>query len=273
MEPSAHPDKASDGNAVSVVVPIHNEAANIETLYGEIRSVLEPRCGFEVLVVDDGSDDDSDSVLSTLAGTEPRMRRLGHPVRRGQSAALRTGVAAARHERIVTLDGDGQNDPRDIPLLLETLDRSPLPARRLLVIGHRLRREDSLIKRLASRVANAVRQRMLRDQTPDTGCGLKVFARSTFLSLPYFDHMHRFLPALIRRAGGEVVSVPVRHRPRKAGRSKYGTLDRLWAGIVDLLGVIWLIRRCPADYSLLPPDAGPAEAARPATPTTPPERR
>ena len=117
------------------------------------------------------------------------------------------------------------------------------PARRLLVIGHRVRREDSLIKRLASRIANAVRQRMLRDQTPDTGCGLKVFARSTFLSLPYFDHMHRFLPALIRRAGGEVVSVPVRHRAREAGRSKYGTLDRLWVGIVDLIGVIWLQRR------------------------------
>lgn len=270
MDPSSHPDKVPAGNAVSVVVPIYNEAANIEALYGEIRSVLEPHFDFEALFVDDGSDDDSGAMLSGLAGTDPRLRHLGHPARRGQSAALRTGVAAARHERIVTLDGDGQNDPRDIPLLLETLDRSLLPARRLLVIGHRVRREDSLIKRLASRIANAVRQRMLRDQTPDTGCGLKVFARSTFLSLPYFDHMHRFLPALIRRAGGEVVSVPVRHRAREAGRSKYGTLDRLWAGIVDLLGVIWLIRRCPADYSLLPPDADPAQPAQPAQPA---ERR
>lgn len=261
MDPCSQTDKTAAEDAVSVVVPIHNEAASIATLYGEIRSVLEPRCGFEVLYVDDGSDDDSGAGLSTLTGTDPRLRSLGHPVRRGQSAALRTGVVAARYERIVTLDGDGQNDPRDIPLLLETFDRSLLPPRRLLVIGHRVRREDNLIKRLASRIANAVRQRMLGDQTPDTGCGLKVFARSTFLSLPYFDHMHRFLPALIRRAGGEVVSVPVRHRPRAAGRSKYGTLDRLWAGLIDLLGVIWLIRRCPADYSLLPPDAESADTA------------
>lgn len=261
MDPSKYPGEAAAGSRVSVVVPVYNESANIESLFNEIRSALEPCCGFELLFVDDGSDDGTAALLGRLAESDPRLRCLSHPVRRGQSAALRTGIAAARHERIVTLDGDGQNDPRDIPLLLETVERSGLPAPQLLVIGHRVRREDSWIKRWASRIANGVRRRVLRDQTPDTGCGLKVFSRSTFLSLPWFDHMHRFLPALIRRAGGEVISVPVRHRPREAGRSKYGTLDRLWVGIVDLLGVFWLIRRCPTGYSLLPRDADPARSS------------
>ena len=248
-----HPiDEDLRSPAVSVVVPVFNEAANIARLSEEIREVLERRCDFEMLFVDDGSDDGSDALLAGLIKADGRIRHLRHRSRCGQSAALRTGVIAASSERIVTLDGDGQNDPRDIPSLIDIVERAACPPQSLLVIGHRVRREDHWIKRLASRIANAVRQRILRDQTPDTGCGLKVFSRSTFLLLPYFDHMHRFLPALIRRAGGEVISVPVRHRPREAGRSKYGILDRLWTGIVDLFGVVWLIRRCPPDYSLLP---------------------
>jgi len=247
--------------AVSIVVPVFNEAANIKRLSEEIRQVLDQRCDFELLFVDDGSDDGSDAVLAGLAEADRRLRHLRHRSRCGQSAALRTGVLAASNERIVTLDGDGQNDPGDIPLLMDTVERADLPRQSLLVIGHRIHRQDHWIKRLASRIANTVRQRILRDNTPDTGCGLKAFSRNTFLLLPYFDHMHRFLPALIRRAGGDVISVPVMHRPRERGRSKYGILDRLWAGLVDLFGVVWLIRRCPPDYSLLPSDAEPESDA------------
>ncbi|MGB5623560.1 MAG: glycosyltransferase family 2 protein [Gammaproteobacteria bacterium] len=243
--------------AVSIVVPVFNEAANIARLGEEIRQVLDRRCDFELLFVDDGSDDGSEAVLAGLAAADARVRHLPHRSRCGQSAALRTGVLAASSDQIVTLDGDGQNDPDDIPLLLETVAHADLPRQSLLVIGHRIHRQDHWIKRLASRIANTVRQRILRDHTPDTGCGLKAFSRSTFLSLPYFDHMHRFLPALIRRAGGDVISVPVMHRPRERGRSKYGILDRLWAGLIDLCGVVWLIRRCPPGYSLLPSDAKP----------------
>jgi len=236
---------------ISVVVPVYNEAANIEALFHEIDAVLAPLGPFEVLFVDDGSDDDTWQILNALAQQAPALRPVRHAARCGQSAALRTGIDAADHDLIVTLDGDGQNDPGDIPRLLEAIDGCGQPLAAMLIIGHRTRRQDSSIKRLASRIANAVRSRVLRDATPDSGCGLKMFSRATFLLLPYFDHMHRFLPALIRRAGGQVLSVPISHRPRCGGQSKYGILDRLGAGIVDLLGVAWLMRRCPPGYPLI----------------------
>ncbi|MGB5250625.1 MAG: glycosyltransferase family 2 protein [Gammaproteobacteria bacterium] len=254
----------SDAPAISVVIPVFNEAANVEALSHEINSVLSTRGPFEVLFVDDGSEDQTWEILQTLTQQAPSLRPVRHTSRCGQSAALRTGVDAAKHELIVTLDGDGQNDPRDIPKLLDVIDADRHALASLLIIGHRVKRQDSSAKRLASRVANAVRSRVLGDATPDTGCGLKVFSRNTFLRLPYFDHMHRFLPALIRRAGGRVISVPISHRPRLGGQSKYGIFDRLGAGIVDLLGVAWLIRRCPPDYHLIAESTKPTTSPKPA---------
>src|SRR6185295_15201238 len=168
----------------------------------------------------------------------PRLRVLVHAASCGQSTALLTGVRAARGEWIATLDGDGQNDPADIPKLLAARANGLA-----MIAGYRKSRRDTWIKRISSRIANGVRSRMLGDATPDTGCGLKLFRRATFLELPYFDHMHRFLPALVQRHGGRTVSVEVNHRPRSRGVSNYGTLDRLWVGIVDLFGVMWLKRR------------------------------
>ena len=165
-----------------------------------------------------------------------------HALGCGQSAAINTGVKAATGDWIATLDGDGQNDPADIPALLaRALSESSVGP--LLIAGHRTRRQDGRVKRLTSRVANGARARLLHDHTADTGCGLKLFRRADFLDLPRFDHMHRYLPALFLRAGGQVVSVPVNHRPRTRGTSKYGTLDRLWVGLFDLVGVYWLQRR------------------------------
>jgi dolichol-phosphate mannosyltransferase len=175
----------------------------------------------------------------------PQIRLLRHAMRRGQSAALHTGVVAARADWIATLDGDGQNDPADIPKLLSCIHDPFDAAPPRLVMGHRRARQDTWARRLASRFANAVRRRMLNDATPDTGCGIKIMHRQTFLQLPVFNHMHRFLPALFLRAGAKVVSVPVHHRPRAGGQSKYGITDRLWVGIVDIFGVRWLMRRAP----------------------------
>jgi dolichol-phosphate mannosyltransferase len=168
---------------------------------------------------------------------------LRHIRRSGQSAAIATGVHAARSNWIVTLDGDGQNDPADIPALLARLQATGPDARPAMIAGWRVKRRDTWLKRASSRIANGVRGQILNDHTPDVGCGLKVFRRDVFETLPHFDHMHRFLPALFQMAGETVISVPVSHRPRARGRSHYGTLDRLWAGIVDMLGVLWLGRR------------------------------
>lgn len=227
---------------LSVVVPVHNEAGNIGPLLEEIHAALAGRCDFEIIYVNDGSTDDTPSQLAAAASRYPRLRVMIHRVACGQSTALRTGIRAARAAWIATLDGDGQNDPADIPRLLETA-RGTDDARLRMVAGFRRRRQDSWIRRVSSRVANGVRSRLLGDATPDTGCGLKVFARDLYLELPYFDHMHRFLPALVQRAGWKVTSVEVNHRHRERGKSKYGTLDRLAAGIVDLFGVMWLKRR------------------------------
>lgn len=226
----------------AVVVPVHNEAENVTPLADEIAAAMAEAGAFEIVFVDDGSTDGSAERLRVAAERVGAVRIIRHRRRAGQSAAIATGVTAARAPIVVTLDGDGQNDPADIPALLAAFAAEP-GGERLLVSGLRAKRRDRWIKRASARIANAVRGRLLGDATPDTGCGLKVFMRQTFLDMPRFDHMHRFLPALMVRQGGRVMSVPVNHRPRERGRSKYGTLDRLWVGIVDLLGVMWLQRR------------------------------
>ena len=221
-----------------MVVPVCNEAENVGPLAAEIARALAGR-EFEILFVDDGSTDGTaEAALASRAGGIPQLRLLRHSFRSGQSAAVCSGVRHARAEWIATLDGDGQNDPADIPRLIEARGDA------LLVMGNRAgRRRDTWLRRLQSKVANGVRSSLLGDGTPDTGCGIKLMHRETFLDLPRFDHMHRFLPALFQRAGAKVVSVPVNHRARERGVSKYGLLDRLWVGIVDIFGVMWLKRR------------------------------
>jgi dolichol-phosphate mannosyltransferase len=227
---------------LSVVIPVKNEADNIAPVVGEIRAALDGVVEYEILYVDDGSDDATVAEILRLAGEIPQVRLLRHMQNFGQSAAICTGVRVARADWIATLDGDGQNDPADIPAMWR-LARQAAASPPLLITGYRERRQDSWSKRCASRIANTIRGRLLRDRTPDTGCGIKLFPRSLFLDLPYFDHMHRFLPALVLRDGGTVLSVPVNHRPRRRGISKYGVFDRLGVGIIDLLGVMWLQRR------------------------------
>ena len=226
---------------LAVVVPVFNERDNIPPLLAEIAAALRGNVDYEVIYVDDDSSDDSRAVLAAEKLSHPELRVLHHLARSGQSTAVWNGVRAAQSPWIATLDGDGQNDPADIPKLLTA--RAAAAADVRLFAGWRVTRRDSFNKRLSSKVANAVRSRMLKDATPDTGCGLKLFEREVFLRLPYFDHMHRYLPALVKRAGFHSISVPVGHRPRTAGVSKYGMLDRLWVGLADLRGVAWLMRR------------------------------
>ncbi|TCK19335.1 dolichol-phosphate mannosyltransferase [Thiogranum longum] len=225
---------------LSLVIPVFNEQDNVQPLLDEVCSVLDGRFDYEVIFVDDGSVDATAGRLAALRAACPRLRVLRHARNAGQSAALMTGLLAARAPWVATLDGDGQNDPSDISVLYEAAQADDTL---WLVTGWRQQRRDSWIKRLSSRVANTVRAALLGDATPDTGCGLKLVRREACLQLPRFDHMHRFLPALVLRAGGGVCSVPVNHRPRQRGVSKYGLHNRLWAGIVDLLGVMWLRRR------------------------------
>ena len=226
---------------LSVVVPVFNERDNIEPLLAEIAAALRGRADFEIVYVDDASRDDSLDVLRNAKGRFPELRVIRHVSQSGQSTAIRSGVKAARGAWIATLDGDGQNDPADIPKLLAMRDESPATIK--LFAGWRVNRKDTASKRFGSRFANALRRRLLRDDTPDTGCGIKLFERAAFLDLPYFDHMHRYLPALMQRAGWDVRSVPVNHRPRGTGVSKYNNLNRALVGIADLRGVGWLIRR------------------------------
>jgi dolichol-phosphate mannosyltransferase len=227
---------------LSVVIPVKDEGENIASLVGEIRAALDALVEYEILYVDDGSSDATVAEISRLAAKMSQMRLLRHTRNYGQSAAIRTGVRAAHAAWIATLDGDGQNDPADIPAMWCLARQAPVKPP-LMIAGYRKKRRDHWSKRSASGVANAVRGWLLGDRTPDTGCGLKLFPRSLFLDLPYFDHMHRFLPALVLREGGTVRSVPVNHRSRRAGKSKYGIFDRLGVGIIDLLGVMWLKRR------------------------------
>lgn len=230
---------------ISVVVPVHNESANVPPLVAEIEAALAGLGPFEAVFVNDCSSDDTLAVLQALAQTRPWLTVVTHRHNCGQSASLLTGVRAASGPLVATLDGDGQNDPADIPALATRWHalRTARHDAPVLIAGWRNKRQDSTLRRWSSRVANGVRARLLGDATPDTGCGLKVFAREDFLALPWFDHMHRFLPALVRRAGGIVESVPVAHRPRLQGQSHYGVHNRLWVGLVDLLGVMWLQRR------------------------------
>ena len=227
---------------ISVVAPAHEEADNLPELVRSVAGAFSAFDVWELIVVDDGSRDDSAAVLAGLQSEHSTLRVIRHLSRRGQSAAMCTGADAARYAWLGFLDADGQNDPADLAELYSEMlaagDRAPG-----MIMGRRLNRKDGWLTRVSSRIANAVRAALLRDRTPDTGCSLKVLARSDFLALPRFDHMHRFLPALLLRHGLETVSRPVAHYPRRSGRSKYGLGNRLWVGIADLLGVWWLGKR------------------------------
>ena len=227
--------------AVSIVVPVRNEAGNIAPLVDEITTALGKERSFEIICVNDGSTDRTESELTQLMASRPWLRQIKHRISCGQSAAVSSGVLHARAGIVVTLDGDGQNDPAFIPALLEALAAGA--PRVGLVAGQRVGRQATGFKKLQSRLANGVRNVVLRDGTRDTGCGLKAFRRDLFLALPYFDGLHRFLPALVRREGYDIGYVDVIDRPRRFGTSNYGMWDRLWVGILDLFGVWWLIRR------------------------------
>lgn len=234
--------RAHERPALAVVIPFYNEQDNVAALLAEIDTALTPILEYEMIAVDDGSTDATSTALAAAAARLDRLRVVRMGGNRGQSAALVNGIHAARAPLIATLDGDGQNPPTDIVTLLDGY-RQAASGRPVAVVGWRQQRNDSGLRRLSSRVANRFRSRILADHCPDTGCGLKVFARSDFLALPRFRHMHRFLPALLARAGVRVISVPVAHRARRSGHSKYGIRNRLWTGLLDTLGVYWLIHR------------------------------
>ncbi|WP_408736377.1 glycosyltransferase family 2 protein [Acidiphilium sp. 20-67-58] len=258
---------ASPPPLLAIVVPVHDEAPNLPTLLAELDTALA--CiDHEIIIVDDGSTDATPDVIAAVTAMRPNIRGLRHALCHGQSAAIVSGVTAARATWIATIDGDGQNDPADIPDMLRHAWQEERPGVPILVAGRRVRRHDRLMKRIASRIANTVRARVLRDGVPDSGCGLKLFRRSAFMALPHFDHMHRFLPALFARAGGCTVLHPVAHRPRLAGRSHYGTWDRLRVGLVDLAGVAWLQRR--ACRAVLAEPSGTAATTNSTDNTAPP---
>ncbi len=228
---------------ISVIVPVFNERENIENLLQEIVEVSRNLPIEEIIYVDDCSDDDSFALLQSLKKDCPALRAIKHTRRSGQSAALWTGARAAACDLLVTMDGDGQNNPADIALLYEAYQKGAEKDGKLAVLGERTKRNDNWVRRLSSRLANAIRAGLLKDGTKDTGCSLKLIRRRDYLELPYFDHMHRFLPALLRREGARLVHVGVSHRARTHGQSKYGTLDRLIVGISDIRGVLWLQKR------------------------------
>jgi dolichol-phosphate mannosyltransferase len=226
---------------VSIVVPVRNEAENIGPLIEEIASALDRRWPYEIIYVDDGSTDATSERLTAVMKSRGNLRQLRHAVPSGQSAAVRSGVRAARGSIVATLDGDGQNNPVFLPELISAIESGG--ERVGLVAGQRVGRKDTGFKKAQSRIANRVRAAILHDGTRDTGCGLKVFRREVFLMMPYFDGLHRFLPALVRREGFEIAYVDVVDRPRRSGVSNYGFFDRLWIGIMDIAGVWWLMRR------------------------------
>jgi glycosyltransferase involved in cell wall biosynthesis len=235
------PSPETDPVEISIVVPVRNEAGNIAPLIAEIVAALGERWRYEIIYVNDGSTDATDEQLATLMRQRPNLRHIRHVESRGQSAAVRTGVRAARGGIAATLDGDGQNNPAFLPDLILAIENGG--ARVGLAAGQRVGRKDTGFKRIQSRIANGIRNGILRDGTRDTGCGLKAFRRDVFLTLPYFDGLHRFLPALVRREGHDIAYIDVIDRPRRSGVSNYGFFDRLWIGIMDLAGVWWLIRR------------------------------
>jgi dolichol-phosphate mannosyltransferase len=232
---------SSDTIAVSIVVPVRNEADNIAPLIAEITAALDTRWNYEIIYVNDGSTDATAERLKSAMKERKNLRQLRHAVSTGQSAAVRSGVRAARGAIVATLDGYGQNNPIFLPALISAIEEGG--ERSGLAAGQRVGRKDTGFKKIQSRIANTVRNAILRDGTRDTGCGLKAFRRDVFLALPYFDGLHRFLPALVRREGYGIVYVDVIDRPRHSGVSNYGFFDRLWIGIMDLAGVWWLIRR------------------------------
>jgi dolichol-phosphate mannosyltransferase len=227
--------------AVSIVVPVRNEAENIAPLIAEIASALDGRWPYEIIYVNDGSTDATAERLTAVMKQRENLRQIRHVTSSGQSAAVRSGVRAARGVIVATLDGDGQNNPAFLPDLIAAIENGG--ERVGLAAGLRVGRKDTGFKKIQSRIANGVRNAILRDGTRDTGCGLKAFRREVFLMMPYFDGLHRFLPALMRREGYEIAYVEVVDRPRRSGVSNYGFFDRLWIGIMDLAGVWWLIRR------------------------------
>jgi dolichol-phosphate mannosyltransferase len=234
---------SSDATAVdvSIVVPVRNEAGNVAPLIAEIAAALDGRWRYEIVYVNDGSTDATPAHLAEIMKQRANLRRIDHAISSGQSAAVRTGVRAARGAIVATLDGDGQNNPAFLPDLIAAIQGGD--GRIGLAAGQRIGRKDTGFKKLQSRIANGVRNAILRDGTRDTGCGLKAFRRDMFLIMPYFDGLHRFLPALVRREGYDIAYVDVIDRPRHSGVSNYGFFDRLWIGIMDLAGVWWLIRR------------------------------
>jgi len=238
---SGPPQSDSHSPAVSIVVPVRNEADNIAPLVAEIAAALDGRWAYEIVDVNDGSTDATEAALRAEMKRRGNLRQLRHAHSCGQSAAVRSGVRAARGKIVATLDGDGQNDPSFLPALIAAIENGG--GRVGLAAGQRVGRKDTGFKKLQSRIANGVRGSILRDGTRDTGCGLKAFQRDAFLLLPYFDGLHRFLPALFRREGFEIAYVDVKDRPRRSGVSNYGLFDRLWVGIMDLAGVWWLLRR------------------------------
>lgn len=229
---------------ISIVIPMYNEVDNVEPFVSEIHNSLKDQIAdYEIIAVDDGSTDGTDIALKMLAQTIPTLHPLYHDGNFGQSAATVSGIRAAQYPWIVTMDGDAQNDPHDIPLLLEQLEQHQHHYPTLLIAGNRKKRNDNWVRKLSSRIGNGVRHAILKDDCMDTGCSLKLFSRDVFLRMPHFNHLHRFIPSLIKRCGGHIINVPVNHRPRTRGQSKYGIMNRLWVGIVDLFGVRWLMKR------------------------------
>ena len=226
----------------SICVPMHNESGNAEQLIDEIAAALAGRA-FEMVITDDASTDDTRAVLAGLKAKYPELRVIAHRTNAGQSRALRTAIQHARAPIIGTLDGDGQNDPADLPALYRSLTRVDAPEGLTMVMGRRASRKDTAWKRFGSRFANTIRSRLLRDDCDDSGCGIKVMKREAFLALPYFDHMHRYMPALMNAEGYGVECMDVNHRERGAGQSKYTNFGRLGDALSDLRGVMWLIRR------------------------------